>query len=96
MYQLWYFTQEGRKRKEERYPEVRVTQLEGLFQNQHDTGYWELDCLDLLQLDSERVRNLLEQSGCKSLGKTHAPYTSFGAMGFFSRLVLVECATLAN
>jgi hypothetical protein len=61
---------EGRKRKGERYPEVRVAQLEGLFQNQHDTGYWELDCLDLLQLDSERVRNFLEQSGCKSLGQS--------------------------
>ena len=52
---------------------MRVAQLEGLFQNQHDTGYWELDCLDLLQLDSERVRSFLEQSGCKSLGKAHAP-----------------------
>ena len=46
-----------------------MTQLEGLFQNQHDMGYWELDCLDLVLLDSERVRKLLEQSGCKSLGE---------------------------
>ena len=57
-----------REGRGERYPEVRVTQLEGLFQNQHGTGFWELDCLPLLQLDSDRARKLLEQSGGKSLG----------------------------
>ena len=47
---------------------VKVTELETLFQKQHETGYWEMEALSLLHLDMEAVARVLEEAGSKSLG----------------------------
>ena len=50
------------------YPVVKVTELESLFQRQHESGYWEIEALSLVHLDVEAVRRVLEEAGSKSLG----------------------------
>ena len=50
------------------YPVVKVTELEGLFQKQHESGYWEMEALSLVHLDVEAVGRMLEEAGSKSLG----------------------------
>ena len=50
------------------YPALKVTKLAGLFQKQHEAGYWEEEALSLVHLSVSGVVKVLEQSGCKSLG----------------------------
>ena len=50
------------------YPVVKVTELESLFQKQHESGYWEMEALSLVHLDVEAVGRVLEEAGSKSLG----------------------------
>ena len=60
----------GMSEEVRRYPVVKVTELQSLFQKQRETGEWGTEALELVHLNTGKFSEIVKATGCKSLGET--------------------------